>query len=359
MNLKNTLNSLLTQVADPAVTISLNTHRTHPDNTQDSIVLKNLIEETKERLIKEYGKRDVSKLLTKLDALPEKIDHNYNLDSLHIFLSDTEEQIIRLDETVHLDHVYIGPRFATRPLIKAVGRTTEYLILLVSQWGVQLYHATNDSISEEVREDRFPFSESPHYTTHHDVKSQPEKVDNLVREFLNQVDKAAVRVSEKMGLDIIVIATEDNYSRLLQVADRPSIYLGYSPINYNDVRTHTLAKQAYEMIAQRQYDDRTNTINEMREAVATGNVYTDLGEIYRAAIDGRGELLIVHEDFIQPVEHMWDRDFTLVTDTSKPGIIDDMGVLIAEEVYKKGGRVIYTQQEELAEFGLIVLKTRY
>lgn len=63
MTIKQNLEQLALEKNSPCVTISLNTHRTHPDNTQDEIVLKNLIHEAEERVIQEYGKRDVASLL--------------------------------------------------------------------------------------------------------------------------------------------------------------------------------------------------------------------------------------------------------------------------------------------------------
>ncbi len=45
MTLKEQLQELATKKDSPCVTISLNTHRTYPDNTQDEILLKNLLKE--------------------------------------------------------------------------------------------------------------------------------------------------------------------------------------------------------------------------------------------------------------------------------------------------------------------------
>ena len=48
-------NSLLQKLAqeknDPCVSISLNTHKTHPENLKDSVVLKNLLQEAEKRIL--------------------------------------------------------------------------------------------------------------------------------------------------------------------------------------------------------------------------------------------------------------------------------------------------------------------
>jgi hypothetical protein len=69
MALKEQLQKLATENNNPCVTISLNTHRTHPDNIQDEILLKNLLKEAEERVINEFGKRPVAKLLEKIQTV--------------------------------------------------------------------------------------------------------------------------------------------------------------------------------------------------------------------------------------------------------------------------------------------------
>ncbi|WP_223269262.1 hypothetical protein [Polaribacter sp. IC063] len=93
MALKEQLQKLMAEKNSPCVTISLDTHRTHPDNAKDEILLKNLIKEAEERVIKEFGKRPVEQLLEKMEAVSKEIDVNHNLDSLHIFLSNDTQQM--------------------------------------------------------------------------------------------------------------------------------------------------------------------------------------------------------------------------------------------------------------------------
>ena len=353
------LEKLATEKNTPSVTISLNTHRTHPDNIQDVIELKNLLQQAEQNVIQEFGKRPVASLLEKISAIESEIDINYNLDSLHIFLSNDTKEIIRSTWPVNENSVHIADAFSVRHLIKSFSRTESYHILLLSQSGVRLYHAFNDSITNEIKNDDFPFGENLHYNTDLDKSSDSKYLDNLVREFLNKVDKAMVKLNNEAGLNAVVICTEDNYSRLMQVADRPAIYSGRANIDYNNTALHQIGKQAWTIVKDLQRERRTAAISEVQEAVGQGTVLTDLQEIYQAAIDGRGDLLIVHQDFAQPVLMTGERTFDLATDTNSAHVIDDISSKIAWEVMSKKGRVFFTTQEEVKELGNIVLKTRY
>lgn len=143
------------------------------------------------------------------------------------------------------------------------------------------------------------------------------------------------------------------------MADKPSVYLGYAAIDYNNTATHQIVKQSWEIIQGLQQQRRTNAIEEMKEAVAQGKVLTDLQEIYQASIDGRGELLIVHQDFSQAVLMKDERTFDIIDDATTPNAIDDITSNIAWEVISKKGKVFFTTQDEIKDLGKIVLKTRY
>ncbi|MEP6728140.1 MAG: hypothetical protein ABJC98_20110 [Bacteroidota bacterium] len=357
--LKEKLLKLGSETNNPCLTISLNTHRTHPDNIHDGILLKNLCKEAEDRLIKEFGKRPIASLLVKLAQIPDKIDTNYNLDSLHIFISNETKEIIKSSWPAQGDKVHIAGNFAIRPLIKAYNRSEEYLVLLLSQSGVVLFEALNDAIVEEIRNDDFPFKESRHYHTDLLKISDAKAADNMVREFLNKVDKALVKVHNQTGLHCVVICTEDNYSRLMQVADKPAIYHDYANIDYNNIANHKIVSQAWDIIKELQRKRRTEAIGEMKEAISQGKVLTDLQEIYRAAKEGRGDLLIIHQDFSQAVKMKDDFSFELVNDVTQPEVIDDIASTIAWEVIAKKGRAIFTSQEEIKDLGNIALKVRY
>lgn len=357
--MKNKLAHLAAEKNNPCVSISLNTHRTHPDNIPDVIELKKLLKEAEERVISEFGKRPVKELLEKIEMVGDEIDSNYNLDSLHIFLSNDTKEIIKSPWPIPQNGVQISDTFSIKPLIKILNRTENYLILVLSQSGVKLLHAINDGIVEEIKNDDFPFSKNMHYLTNHNKLSDGKQVDNMVREFLNTVDKAVVKVNQDTHMNCVVICTEDNYSRLMQVADKLSIYDGFVHINYNDVADNTLAAEAWKIVDALQKQQRTDAITEMQEAVGQGNVLTDLSEIYRAAKEGRGDLLITHDNFIQPVKMTGALSFDYVDDVTQPGIIDDISSEIAWEVIAKKGRALYTSQEEIKFLGDIALKVRY
>lgn len=359
MALKDKIEQLMSKNNYPLVTISLNTHRTHPDSEKDAVVLKNLISEAFDRLNAEFNKREIEPLLTNLSQIELEVDTNYNLDSLHIFISKDIKEIVKSPWPTQDDLVHISDSFAIKPLIKAYNRSEEYQILLVSQSGVRLFEAINNSILSEVSNEDFPTSQKPPVSADPEVRSDAKKVDNVLREYLNKTDKALVKIYHETGLKTVCICTETNYARLLEVADRPEMYHGYVAIDYNNTEPHQLAVQAWETVRGLQKAEIQESIEEIQEAVGQGMVVTDLQEIFTAAREGRGDLLIAHETYNQPALVRDDFSIELVEDGAQPQLVDDITSTIAWEVISKGGRVVFTKNDQIKELGDIVLKTRY
>ncbi|WP_029904820.1 hypothetical protein [Prevotella sp. 10(H)] len=359
MTLKEKIKKLANETNNPCVTISLNTHRTHPDSLKDEILLKNLLNEADKRVTDEYGKRSAATVLNKISDVADKINRDHNLDSLHIFLSQDTEEIIKLSWPTYQDKVSIGNTFDVRPLIKAYNRSTEYLILVLSQGGVTLYDAVNDNITKEIKNDDFRFGETPYYIPDREERSDAKRVDDMIREFFNQVDKALIKVANEKELKCIVICTEDNFSKLMEVSDNPETYTGHALIDYDKSKPHDVVKQGWEIIKNLLEEQTKTAIAEMDDAVSQHKVLTDLQEIYQAAIDGRGDVLIIYEDFSQPVRMNDERTFEFIAEATSPEENDDIISDIAWEVMSKGGKVFFTKQEEIRKFGDIVLRTRY
>ncbi|HAQ21423.1 MAG TPA: hypothetical protein DCR40_19665 [Prolixibacteraceae bacterium] len=356
---KDKLEKLASERSYPCVTISMNTHRSKPDNQKDVIELQKLLKEAREHVVNEFGKQEVGVLLEKIDNLKEEIDVNYNLNSIHIFLSVATKEIIKSSWPISKNTVSVAETFVIKPLIKDFNRLEEYLILVLSRSEVRLLQAINDSITGQIKSDDFPFAQNPYFLADPDKSGDGKQSDNLIREFFNQIDKALVKIYNKMEMKIVAICTEKNWSSLMQVADKPSIYIGNVSINFNDTANHSLASEAWKIVVAIQEEGQAKAIQEMKEAAGHGKMITNLLEIFVAVKGGRGDLLITHDDYHQAVKMNGQYSFYLVDDLTLPGVIDDITSDIAWEVIAKKGRAIFTNQEEFKSLGNIALKVRY
>jgi hypothetical protein len=356
--LKEILLQLGKESDTPCVTISMIGHRTHPDNLQDSILLKNLLKEATDRVLADYNKRNIAGLLENLKTVETDINHDYNEAGMYIFVSENLRKVIKTKWPPAENKVYVDDHFALKDIIKAYNRSAHYYILHLSQSGVQLFEAEDDRIVDEVRSGDFPFKENPFYLTDQLKSSDPKSVDKMVQEFFNRVDKAFNSIHKLEPMSCIVAGTTENFSLLNSVADSRNLYSDRVSVNPHVANSQQLAEAAWVVMQQIQQKHRSEAIEELVAAIPAGKVYTDIREIYKAAREGRADLLMIDPDYRQAILQEHD-GFELVSDNGAPPLVDDVVNEIAWQVFLHKGRVFFTAQPALKNIGEIVLKTRY
>jgi len=352
----NLIEKLAAEISYPCVTISCNTHRTHPDNLVDSLQLKHLIKAAKTRVVNEYQNHNVKVVLDKLDVIESEIQENYALDSLHIFISANTKIIVKSPWPIENNSIEIAEHFAIKPLIKILNNTQEYLILLLSQSGIKLYHAINDTIIDEIKNESFSFTLNPHLLIDHNKLSYNQSLANLQNIYFKNIDKSLVKYTKDSHLKFIVVSTEDNFHKLKNVSETQEIYLGHSNITNNDVSKHTLAIESWDIVQKLQNQLKTEAIAELQNARGKGLVIENINDIFKDAKEGRGEILILNQNFIQPVLMRDENTFDLIMDNSLPNAIDITNE-IAWEVIAHKGKVIFT--DDNTSTNDISMKLRY
>lgn len=351
----------LTKVHSPVcISIILKTHRIHPENKKDSLLLKNLITETHARLEDEYGKEAASTYTDKLKKLAEKIDHNHNDLGLVLFVSDEIEEYVRLPISPNT-RIILDQTFATRSLIRALKWSMEYYVLVLSKGKARLIKASSDKVVKEFEDRGFPVTEEGLLKMPPIDGANATRVSNLTREFFNQVDKAVNRIRKEHPLPVIVCAQEVNYADYLKEADQPDTLLGRVLLKNAEEKALKLVQDAWPHVREMRINKQRERIVELEEAFQNGNYLSDLNEVWTAVQEGRGKTIFVEEGYYQPVV---DRKGVLkpvsketnFDQVDRDDIVDEM----IEFTLKFGGDVVFMERDGLAKFDRnIALITRY
>jgi hypothetical protein len=136
------------------------------------------------------------------------------------------------------------------------------------------------------------------------------------------------------------------------------VYVGHAAINYNQMETHDLGKQARQVVREVQQEQLTRDLEKAKELVSTGRILTDPREIYNASIEGRGDVLFVEKGYVPVVEILEDRTIDISTTENAPTQDDFIGKL-AWKVYSKKGRVYFMDSVQAKELGSLFLQARY
>lgn len=336
----------------PAVTILLSTHRTFPDNKQDSIHLKNLITQVEKDLYEQYDKRTVWPVLDKIKEAESNINHDYNLDTLALFASGDFIEVKRLPVAT-TDRYLIGDRFEIRPLLKAIQQSEHYYILTVSRQKIRLLEAFNDKIVHEVKNADFPYTNT-YYTTDPMRLKQDQIVDNLLKEFFNTADKRFKKYYAENPLPVMLLGEERNLSFYQEAMDIKGLVVATHHGSFDDTSDAEIAGVAFPLIREYIAGKQDVAMQAIGAAQSAQRLLVDLNDIYTAAENGQADTLYIEQNFL-PTGHIDNGTISLGNGNGST----DITLPVIDSVISKGGNVVFLDEHTLNDYQGIALVTRF
>lgn len=354
---------LLQQISGyPAVTITMPTHRTSPENKQDPIRLRNLVKQATERLLSEFSRRVVEPILGRLEHLASSVDFRHALDGLALFVHRDFARSITLPFTLK-ERVVIDETFFTRDLVFAMNRTPRYWVLVLSEKPTRLFEATRDDLLE-IQDGGFPMvhegpgGEAP-LPGGFGVKRSHIR-DEAHRQFFRKVDEALKPFMNGDPLSLAVVGVDRYLAFFDEVSSHKDAIIARVQGSHDKTSAHELGKLVWPAVKEALAEERRKVLEELDKAVGEQKYVSTIGEVWRLAQEGRGRLLLVEEDFHYPA--VVDESGMILSpaeDPEAPGVIDDAVDEIIETVLAKQGRVVFVENGQLAEHQRIALILRY
>lgn len=346
----------------PCVSILTPTHRTAPDNLQDPIRIKNLATEANNRLLTEFSQREVGPLSTRIEKLVAELDYQYMLDGLALYTNHDIARAFTLPFTVR-ERVVIDPAFATRDLVYALHRLPRYWVLALSEKPTRLFEGVGETLVE-VRESGFPMIHTgPGGATKLPGGkgiSRSARRDDAHRQFFRQIDAGLEELAVDDPLPVVVVGVQRYLAFLREVATRPAAIIATLEGNYDKATEHELSQQVWPLVESFLADERKAAIEELGVAAGAQRVVSTVGEVWRIVHEGRGQTLLVEEDYHYPA-HVDESGLHIAPadDVSAPGVNDDAVDDIIEMALAKGGHVVFVDPGALAQYQRIALIVRY
>lgn len=342
------------------VTLMMKTHRTRPDNEKDKIRLHGMLQDVEKRLHSDYEVRFARSVMENLQKAANAVDHNYNQEGLVIFANENDVANYARVPFELENRVVIDPTFATRPLVRAAQQDAAYYALVISREKARLLEAYNDKVKAEIK-GAFPIENDTLYSTQPHKLSMAKGTDRLIEEFFNRVDKAVVNQLNKRPLPLLLVTEERNYYYYRKIADKREHIIGHLNKNRMDEKAGHIIQDAWPIV--RDYNQKKNEerIQELRQAVNTGQFMSDFNDIWSAIRMGRGRTLFIEEGLFQPAIITADDRLELVDEdrTTDKGVIDDIIDDMIEENLRYGGDNVFLSEGELDDFQGLALVTRY
>lgn len=345
----------------PAVSILVPTHRTAPDNQQDPIRVKNLVDQAKERLLAEFSARELAPVVERLNLIVEEIDYTFTLDGLAIFVNADFARKFYIPFSVK-PRVVIDETFATRDLVYALNRTKRYWVVALSEQPTRLYEGTRETLVE-VTEHGFPMTMG---RSGGERGAQAGRLnegayrDELHRQFFRDIVNGVAEVRKEDELPVALVGVQRYLSFFTELMPDKEAIVARVEGNHDKSTAHQIGQLVWPEVKKGLDARRQQALDELGAAVGARRFVSTISDIWQYAHDGRGELLVVEEGFYFPAR-MEDNGRRIVAadDATAPDVIDDAVDEIIEAVLLKGGRVAFVDDGDLKDHQRIALVTRY
>ena len=357
--MRETLDRLSKVKSPVCVTIILNTHKTAPENKKDPILLKNLISTVGKRLENEYDAKTSKSYVEKLNQLAEKIDHSHNDNGLILFVNEEISEYLRVP-THPTTRVVLDDTFATRSVIRALKRDTDYYILVLGKGKVRLLEASSGNLVQEIKSKDFPFEDKTVLDVAPAESANAQRMTNLTQEFFNRVDKNFNQIRKNNPLPTVIYSETNNYHQYLKEADYPNVFIGHVLLKSFDAKASNLVKEVWEHVKELTVEKNRSRITELQQALNSGKFLGDINEIWLAVQNGRGKTIFVEEGYFQPVRNDNGvlRPISAEEISSKEDINDIVDDMI-EYNLQFGGDVVFLEPNSLKDFNKLALVVRY
>lgn len=359
---RNDLINLMTYKEYPSISILLPTHRTAPDNKQDSIRLKNLTKDAERRLSEEFDSKDVIQIIDKINSITEDIDYNYLLDGLAIFVNKSFAGKYKLPFPVK-EQLIIDETFATRNLIYTLNRSPKYWVLVLSEKPTRLYEGFRDQLIE-VCNGNFPiyFQETTWDEPLRvgEITNTSAYKDEKSKQFFRKIDRMIKTINSSEQLPIVVTGVERYLSFYNEVTENKQQIIAQLEGSYDKTSPHELSKLVWPLVFDSIEKSKVTLLSELDRAVGANKYASGIQQCWRLALEGRIQTLLVEKDFHYPA-HLSEDNLTIypAEAADQPGVVDDAVDELIETVIQKGGRVAFVENGSLKVHQKIAAILRY
>jgi Bacterial archaeo-eukaryotic release factor family 3 len=263
-----------------------------------------------------------------------------------------------LDERVVIDET-----FYTRNLVRALNRMRRYWVLALSEQPTRLFEATREHL-EEVTTDGFPML----HTGHGGATRLPGGVgvniaryrDDKHRQFFRAVDRALAPFLADDPLPLALVGVHRYQTFFREVSSNSGDIIATLDGNYDHVTAHDLGRTIWPLVSKGFTDRRLQVLERLAVAVGGQRSASTIGEVWRKAKLGMGQLLLVEDGYHQAarISEMGLLDLD-VDDPGGPDVLDDAVDDVVSTVLAKGGQVVFVEDGNLAQHSRIALILRY
>jgi hypothetical protein len=357
----------------PCISLYLPTHRRHPENQQDPIRFRNLLQTLERTLSQSFPQQKMKEVWSRLQSISHDIQFwNHRTDGLAILCSSDELQIFDLQRPVE-ELLVVADSFHLKPLLRELQATDRYQILALNRHGAKLYegnrHALDEveltnvastieeALGEELTEQHLTVASygagaarasgggaTPSVHGHGNKKDE---VDSDRDRFFRSIDRSILEhYSRPSGLPLMLAALPEYHEPFHAVSHNPFLMANGIEKNPDSLSGDQLCKEAWLVIEPHVALQLSKRVEDFQTAQSQHLGASDLTDIAQALIAGRVGVLMVEADrqIHGKLDHVSGAIKFLNPDAADT---DDLLDDFAELTLKMGGEVAIVSAETL------------
>lgn len=366
---EDTINRILAARQGPFLSILLPMHKTGRERQQNQNTFDKAIQLANTSLKRKV--QDAQSLIDQLNRVRHAFDPLKTSDSIGIFVSPTLAELISFPFDV-TKRIIIDDTFETRDLLFLQQYLAPYYISTINGRFVRLFYAQGPHLTE-IRDGVFPLEHIEereyersaigssygygHKAYEKDKSSMTKlRIESFYREAIAHL-QSYLRNKDK---PLVIAGTREDLSLFVSLNDiKDQIAASVFGI-FKEVGFEKLGNKAWASLRAFRDKQVLNLIHRFKEKDTPQRVAKGIQEVWRAATEGRGKLLLVERDFrCRSFLKDGDPALYLGAPKGKHVIVPDAVDEIIETVMEKGGEVLFTEQHSLKDFESIALELRF
>jgi hypothetical protein len=323
--LNNELDDILTVQSRPCISVYMPTFATFPEEKQNRIRFKNLLNAVEDKLSAGYPEVSPGRLLVSLQKLEEdSYFWSHQLRGLGIFIAPEYFNMIRFRRSVD-ELVVVSDSFHIKPLIRCFQSADRFQILSLTQNEVKIYEGDRygideidrrgvpKSLDEALDEDYDPEQRlnmrslgmnagAPRVSgfgsqVFSGMDDGSEKNKNDLRRFFIAVDRCVHDLHSKVtNLPLILAAVDEHHDPFRKISKNKRLWPEGIRKHPGSLSTDQMLAEAWQLL-EPSYLSKTDKLrDEFRNGQPHGKSSDDLRTIAGAASDGRVATLVLDAD---------------------------------------------------------------
>jgi len=348
----------------PAVSVVMPTHRTRPENQQDKVRLKVLMEEARRRLEGMDLERGMAEeVLEALGKAAGQVDFQHVAEGLVLLAAPGGESHTYVLPRVNVaERVVIDDTFATRDLVALQEITWKYWVVVLSEQPSRLWSGEGEQLTQVANalfpmkfEDSLPDERGMPPTQRQQFRIQ----DDRRMQFFREVERNLTEILKRDPRPVIILGVPRYLAYFNDLAGGPvaDALIGTVEGSHDTASGYEIGDLVAPVLAAEHTAAQRRALAELDAARSSRRFAGGLAEIWELAAQGRVDHLLVEEGYFAPARIRDGRLFPSSSSEGKPvqDAIDDL----IEAVLERSGRVTLVADDSLTAERRVAAVLRY